>query len=115
IYSLQMNKLSGCRAACTEKAVRKYTNRTSESARGLIALLTEFAALESQRDSVLKPRVAESARLPWVDPTKVFQPQRGCSNSAPATDATPLGLKTNSTIFPRVASPTRQPWAGGRN
>lgn len=33
---------------------------------------------ESQRDSVTQPKVAESARLPWVRCRKDSQPQRGC-------------------------------------
>src|SRR5439155_5200301 len=35
-------------------------------------------APESQRDSILQPRVAELARLPWVNGEKHFQPQGGC-------------------------------------
>src|SRR6266496_3558291 len=31
-----------------------------------------------QRGNSHQPRVAESARLPWVNPTKCDQPQRGC-------------------------------------
>ena len=33
---------------------------------------------ESQRDSVTQPKVAESARLPWVGRRNDSQPQRGC-------------------------------------
>ena len=33
---------------------------------------------ESQRDSVTQPKVAESARLPWVGCRNDFQAQRGC-------------------------------------
>ena len=33
---------------------------------------------ESQRDSVLQPRVGESASLPWVMRLNFPQPQRGC-------------------------------------
>src|SRR5690242_8754924 len=33
---------------------------------------------QSQRDCVLQPKVAESARPPWVTMRKWFQPQRGC-------------------------------------
>lgn len=33
---------------------------------------------QSQRDCVLQPKVAESARLPWVTMQKWIQPQRGC-------------------------------------
>jgi len=39
----------------------------------------------------LSPAVAESARLPWVHPARVSQPQRGCSNDDEGRDATPLG------------------------
>ena len=31
-------------------------------------------ALQSQRDCVLQPRVAESARLPWVSVRAIFNP-----------------------------------------
>ena len=30
--------------------------------------------LQSQRDCVLQPRVAESARLPWVSVSAIFNP-----------------------------------------
>ncbi len=33
---------------------------------------------QSQRDCDLQPKVAESARLPWVTMRKWIQPQRGC-------------------------------------
>ena len=105
----------------------------------VVALCTNAVSLvrESQRDSVTQPRVAESARLPWVHPAIAFQPQRGCSlqpsgcrvseatlgSSGPSLptptglkhvlvliDATPLGLKRTAGSFPRVARAS-QPWA----
>ena len=47
---------------------------------------------ESQRDSVSKPRVAESARLPWVTRSIRPQPQRGCVRPAPLIRHNPLGM-----------------------
>ena len=46
--------------------------------------------LQSQRDCVLQPRVAESARLPWVSVRAIFNP----NDNAPLHHraATPLGL-----------------------
>ena len=87
----------------------------SQSGDVSFVLLKSFAdpCAESQRDSVVKPRVARN-ELPWVCPARAFQPQRGCSTPIDPTDATPLGLKGNSTSFPRVAR-SSQPWAGGCN
>jgi hypothetical protein len=48
--------------------------------------------LESQRDSVLQPRVGESASLPWVSGPNVSQPQRGCGDFV-ATGHNPVGVE----------------------
>ena len=41
---------------------------------------------ESQRDSVIQPRVAESARLPWENVGRESQPQRGCGRCSRGRD-----------------------------
>src|SRR5438093_349483 len=51
--------------------------------RGELALVEVGEALGfwrklPQRGNGHQPRVAESGRLPWVNPTKCNQPQRGC-------------------------------------
>ena len=68
---------------------------------------------ESQRDSVLQPRVG-AQRLPWVGVSVVSQPQRGCAQSLALPDATPLGLARTSSAFPKVAR-SSQPWALRQN
>ena len=79
------------------------------------------ADLESQRDSVPKPRVARH-ELPWVGRIPSRQPQRGCGSlkriaprctaRIPAT--TPLGLMILGRKFPKVARAS-QPWAERHN
>jgi len=74
---------------------------------------------ESQRDSVAKPRVGESASLPWVIVPQISQPQRGCGQTSlmsldrgMAATALRLGLLVERE--PRVAA-ARQPWAASLN
>jgi hypothetical protein len=43
-----------------------------------------YAVPESQRDSILQPRVGEPASLPWETRFIFRQPQRGCIKSASA-------------------------------
>ena len=63
---------------------------------------------ESQRDSIIQPRVARH-ELPWVNREKNFQPQRGCINIAP-NRCNPFRVDSSSHCVPRVARPS-QPWA----
>ena len=67
---------------------------------------------ESQRDSILQPRVDRAAGYPGSSCRNIINPERVAS-SAPPFDATPLGLKTISESAPRVAR-SSQPWANGR-
>ena len=48
-------------------------------------------ALQSQRDCVLQPRVAESARLPWVSVRAIFNPN-GVVSPLHQRATTPLGF-----------------------
>jgi len=67
---------------------------------------------ESQRDSVLQPKVG-AARLPWVGASDGPQPQRGCGQRAPGRGRNPVGVVLS---FRDVTQGSlRQPWAGGRN
>ena len=68
-----------------------------------------FAVPESQRDSIIQPRVGEPASLPWVTRHYSSQPQRGCITSA-TKRYNPVGVENILDGFPRVASRTRQPW-----
>ncbi len=66
---------------------------------------------ESQRDSILQPRVAESARLPWVSRVVSSQPQRGCINRRLIRrGCNPVGVGNILDGRPRVARAS-QPWA----
>ena len=66
---------------------------------------------ESQRDSILQPRVAESARLPWVCGIISPQPQRGCiTRPFIRRRCNPVGVETKWRGAPRVARAS-QPWA----
>ena len=47
---------------------------------------------KSQRDFVTQPKVAESARLPWVWRENVSQPQRGCVNRIAPNRHNPVGV-----------------------
>ena len=47
---------------------------------------------ESQRDSVLQPRVGEPASLPWVGRRVFPQPQRGCAAFHPLACRNPVGV-----------------------
>ena len=64
---------------------------------------------ESQRDSIIQPRVAESARLPWVRRFIFSQPQRGCIIFTPER-CNPVGVENHFDWLPRVVAPL-QPWA----
>ena len=69
-----------------------------------------FAIPESQRDSIIQPRVGESASLPGVMRFSFPQPQRGCITPA-SKRCNPVGVENILNERPRVASRTRQPWA----
>ena len=58
--------------------------------------------LQSQRDCVLQPRVAESARLPWVGVRAIFNPN-GVVAQLPHRAATPWGL-ADTTRFSQGSS-----------
>ena len=59
--------------------------------------------LQSQRDCVLQPRVAESARLPWVN--HGTGSQRGCVHLRSTTVATPsVGVEVSARNFPQGSS-----------
>ena len=69
---------------------------------------------ESQRDSIFQPRVAELARLPWVNEQKFLSTLKGLHPSLPSLDATLSGLiiinaGTQGSLL-RI-----QPWAERRN
>ena len=68
-----------------------------------------FAVPESQRDSIIQPRVGESASLPWVTCHYSSQPQRGCITSA-TKRFNPVGVENILDGRPRVARAS-QPWA----
>ena len=65
---------------------RPLSNEMTIEARSQAAVV-----LQSQRDCVLQPRVAESARLPWVSARAIFNPN-GVVSPVRHQDATPLGL-----------------------
>jgi len=67
---------------------------------------------ESQRDSVLQPRVARN-ELPWVDVTKMTPTPTGLRPSI-TPGHNPVGVDSSSDVIPRVGA-ARQPWADGRN
>ena len=48
---------------------------------------------ESQRDSVPKPTVAESARLPWDTCRQSSQPRRGCVSPRATNRRNPVGVE----------------------
>ena len=58
--------------------------------------------LQSQRDCVLQPRVAESARLPWVRVRAIFNPN-GVVPPVRHRATTPLGL-ADTTRFSQGSS-----------
>ena len=68
------------------------------------------AVLESQRDSVLQPRVGESASLPWDTRCCSSQPQRGCVLPRASNRHNPVGVENHFDSLPRVARAS-QPWA----
>jgi hypothetical protein len=68
-----------------------------------------LAVPESQRDSIIQPRVGESTSLPW-DTRFIFpQPQRGCITSTPER-CNPVGVENIFIRSPRVVA-LLQPWA----
>ena len=69
---------------------------------------------ESQRDSIIQPRVGEPASLPWVRRFNSPPTPTGLHPTAHRNDATPLGLKMILLHLPRVARAS-QPWADGLN
>ena len=71
-----------------------------------------IAIRESQRDSVSQPRVAESARLPWVTRSIDGQPQRGCVSGFTPIRRNPVGVDEQLIRDPRVVA-SLQPWANG--
>ena len=68
------------------------------------------AVLESQRDSVLQPRVGELASLPWVTRSIRPQPQRGCVLGRMSNCHNRVAVEIHFASFPRVARAS-QPWA----
>jgi hypothetical protein len=64
---------------------------------------------ESQRDSIIQPKVGELASLPWVTRHYSSQPQRGCITST-TKRSNPVGVENNLDGLPRVAR-AAQPWA----
>ena len=69
-----------------------------------------FAIPESQRDSVLQPRVGASASLPWEMRFIFPQPQRGCVLPRAPIRRNRVAVGNDFDSFPRVVAP-RQPWA----
>src|SRR6266567_7513908 len=67
---------------------------------------------QSQRDCVIKPRVARH-ELPWVDRPRRFQSQRGCVTLL-WFSRNPVGVVPIRAGLPRVAR-SSQPWALRRN
>src|SRR2546422_502312 len=51
-----------------------------------------FGSALPQRGDSHQPRVAEYARLPWVNPTKCNQPQPGCGHARGRAGRTPVGV-----------------------
>ena len=66
--------------------------------------------LESQRDSVLQPRVGELASLPWVTRSIRSQPQRGCVLGRTSNCHNRVAVEIHFASYPRVVAPL-QPWA----
>ena len=58
-----------------------------------IAMNSTCVIRESQRDSVPKPRVAESARLPWDTCRHASQPRRGCVHPRVTNRHNPVGVE----------------------
>jgi len=66
------------------------------------SLPSDFGLRQSQRDCVLQPRVAESARLPWVGVRAIFNPN-GVVSPLRQRATTPLGL-ADTTRFSQGSS-----------
>ena len=108
---LRSSCLCGSFALATVESIRLRDGGRSPPQRPLPYETTETPVVrQSQRDCVLQPRVAESARLPWVSVRADFQPQRLCPLSAIG----PHPRWPTPPAFPRVARGS-QPWAWGRN
>ena len=71
---------------------------------------TYGAVRESQRDSVLQPRVGELASLPWVTRCCSSQPQRGCVLGRTSNCHNRVAVEIHFDSFPRVVA-ALQPWA----
>ncbi len=69
--------------------------------------------IESQRDSVLQPRVDRAAGYPGTHAKESLNPNGIAASSSHRFDATPLGLMEISIRVPRVARAS-QPWAERR-
>ena len=67
---------------------------------------------ESQRDSVMQPRVARN-ELPWVAGQIVFNPNGVVTSARQKNCHNPVGVEYDFESKPKVAA-GRQPWAGGR-
>ncbi len=62
-----------------------------------------FAVPESQRDSILQPRVGELASLPWDGRHYSSQPQRGCITFA-AERCNPVGVENHFDLLTQGSS-----------
>ena len=63
-----------------------------------------FSVPESQRDSVLQPRVGEPASLPWVTRFIFPQPQRGCVPGRSSKRHNPVGVDDSFRSFTQGSS-----------
>ena len=59
---------------------------------------------ESQRDSITQPKVAESARLPWVGRRNGFLPRRGCVTRRVWIRHNPVGVEDDFDSITRGSS-----------
>ena len=55
---------------------------------------------QSQRDCVLQPRVAESARLPWVSVRAILNPNGVVAPLRHRTTTPPFGVGRHHPLFP---------------
>ena len=76
---------------------------------------------ESQRDSVIQPRVGEPASLPWVRRFIFPQPQRGCIHPAPKR-CNPVGVddvfnprSQGSRVAPTLGWMTQPRWGKAKD
>ena len=68
--------LSARLLSATERTVPRAGNPQAELRASFGLRPSDFGLRQSQRDCVLQPRVAESARLPWVGVRAIFNPTR---------------------------------------